>query len=174
MGRGRPGGEQQDRGAQENGSARWLTASGFIGMGLVSRLSLASHLARPTSVGLRVLPVARTPLSQDGFQREGFWEVGGLLPLTGPSQALPVSFRGSTRFLIGATCCDSTSGQQLVSFRPRWAVSVNGAGWTVSLMMEPVHGLAHGLGQVLELSKPQPTPLHPGRLSPASQGGCDV
>ena len=101
MRRGRPGGEQQDRGAQENGSARWLTASGFIGMGLVSRLSLASHLARPTSVGLRVLPVARTPLSQDGFQREGFWEVGGLLPPLGPSQILPVNWGAPPRSLAG-------------------------------------------------------------------------
>ena len=41
-----PGGEQQGRGSQEKCSAMWLTASGFMGMGLVSGLSLASHLAR--------------------------------------------------------------------------------------------------------------------------------
>ena len=34
-------------GTQENCSATWLTVLGFMQMGLVSRLSLASHLAWP-------------------------------------------------------------------------------------------------------------------------------
>ena len=41
----------------------------------------------------RVLPGGDTSLSQDGFQCEGFWEVGHLLPPPfGPSQILLVSF----------------------------------------------------------------------------------
>ena len=47
MGTGRPGGEQQRKGTQEDCSAAWLTVSGFVVMGLVSGLSLASHLAWP-------------------------------------------------------------------------------------------------------------------------------
>ena len=46
-------------------------------MGLVSGLSLASHLACAhiwSDSGSFL--VARTSVSQDGFQREGFWEVG--------------------------------------------------------------------------------------------------
>ena len=45
--KGRLGREQQDEGTQENSSATWLTASGFMGVGLISRLPLANHLARP-------------------------------------------------------------------------------------------------------------------------------
>ena len=41
------GEEQQGKETQENCSATWLTVSGFMGMGLVSGLSLASHLAQP-------------------------------------------------------------------------------------------------------------------------------
>ena len=36
------GGEQQGKGTQENCSATWLTVSGFMVMGLVSRWSLAN------------------------------------------------------------------------------------------------------------------------------------
>ena len=48
--------EQPRKGTQENCSATWLTASGFMGMGLGSRLSLVSHLPRPYLVWLRILP----------------------------------------------------------------------------------------------------------------------
>ena len=37
------GGEQQGKGTQENNSVTWLDVSGFMGMGLVSGLSLANH-----------------------------------------------------------------------------------------------------------------------------------
>ena len=53
-----------------------LAASGFLGMGLVSRLSLASH----SDSGFFL--VAHALLSQDGCQRKGFWEVVGHLLLT--------------------------------------------------------------------------------------------
>ena len=43
LGKGPPGGEQECKGTQENCSATWLAVSGFMVMGLVSGLSLASH-----------------------------------------------------------------------------------------------------------------------------------
>ena len=51
------GREQSGRGTQENCSATWLTDSDFMGMGLVSGLSLASHLTWPLHC-----------LAQDPFQ----------------------------------------------------------------------------------------------------------
>ena len=42
IGTGHPGGEQEGKGTQENCSATWLAVSGFMAMGLVSRLSLAN------------------------------------------------------------------------------------------------------------------------------------
>ena len=42
---GTPGGKQQDKGTQEKCFATWVSASGFMVMKLVSRLSLANHLA---------------------------------------------------------------------------------------------------------------------------------
>ena len=68
IGRGRPGGEQEGKGTQENCSATWLAVSGFMVMGLVSGLSLANHSDS------RSFLVVHTSLSQDGFQRGGFWE----------------------------------------------------------------------------------------------------
>ena len=56
----------------------WLAASGFMGMGLVPSLSLASH----SDSGFFL--VAQALLSQDGCQRKGFWEVVGHLLLTFP------------------------------------------------------------------------------------------
>ena len=47
LGKGCQGREQKGKGTQENCSAMWLTVSGFMGMGLASRLSLANHLAQP-------------------------------------------------------------------------------------------------------------------------------
>ena len=41
IGKGRPGGEHQGKGKQENCSARWLAVLGFMVMGLVSGLSLS-------------------------------------------------------------------------------------------------------------------------------------
>ena len=76
-------------------------------MRLVSGLSLASHRACPWSDS-GSFPVVHTSLSQDGFQREGFWEVGGtyhLLPHPfGPSLFLLVRLRGSTAFFIRTSC----------------------------------------------------------------------
>ena len=48
----------------------WFAVSGFMVMGLVSRLSLANHSDSGS------LLVVSALLSQDGFQRGGSWEVG--------------------------------------------------------------------------------------------------
>ena len=48
----------------------WLTTSGFMVVGSVSRLSLANHS------DLRSFLVVLVLLSQDGIHRGGFWEVG--------------------------------------------------------------------------------------------------
>ena len=75
--------------------------------------------------------VVPAPLSQDGFQHKGFWEVGCLLPSTGPShcpsQILPVSFLSSPRVLMGASCCETTHASSYYCAWPRWAVLVNGS-----------------------------------------------
>ena len=66
IGKGHPG-----KGTQENCSATWLPVSGFMVMALVSRLSLANHSDSGSFL------VGHALLSQDGCQREGFWEVEG-------------------------------------------------------------------------------------------------
>ena len=71
IGKGHLGGEQQGKGTQEDCSAVWLAVSGFMVMGLVSGLSLASH-SDPES--FLVVPAL---FSQDGCHREGFWEAVG-------------------------------------------------------------------------------------------------
>ena len=78
IGKGCLGGEQQGKGTQENCSATWLAVLGFMVMGLISGLSLASHSDSGSFL------VARTWLSQDGFHREGFWEVGRTYRLASP------------------------------------------------------------------------------------------
>ena len=70
IGKGRPGREQEGKGTQKHCSATWLAVSGFMVMGLVSRLSLANHSDSGSFL------VAHAWFSQDGFQPEGFWEVG--------------------------------------------------------------------------------------------------
>ena len=62
-------GEHQGKGTQENCSALCLTVSGFTVMALVSGLSLATHSDSGSFLVVHKL------LSQDGCQREGFWEV---------------------------------------------------------------------------------------------------
>ena len=50
---------------------------GLMVMGLVAGLSVANHPVWPIFGDSGSLPVACTSLSQDGFQRGGFWEVVG-------------------------------------------------------------------------------------------------
>ena len=71
IGKGHPGREQQRKGTQENCSATGLAVSGFIVVGLVSRWSLANHSDSESFLGVHA------SLSQDGCQREGFWDADG-------------------------------------------------------------------------------------------------
>ena len=68
------------KGTQENCSVTWLLVSGFMVMGLVSRLSLANHSDSESFLVVHAL------FSQDGCQREGFWVVVGQVvsPFTFP------------------------------------------------------------------------------------------
>ena len=67
-GKGHPGGEQKGKGTHENSSATWLAVSGFMVLALVSRLSLANHSDSESFLVVHAL------FSQDGCQRERFWE----------------------------------------------------------------------------------------------------
>ena len=98
IGKGHPGGEQQGKGTQENCSAAWLAVSGFMVMGLVSGWSLANHSNSESFL------VAHASLSQDGCQRERFWEVDGRMVspfdlsrtlLVGGGLLVPYSLSGS-------------------------------------------------------------------------------
>ena len=53
----------------------WLAVSGFLAMGLVSGLSLANHSDSESFLVVYAL------FSQDGYQRQGFWEVVRHVPL---------------------------------------------------------------------------------------------
>ena len=64
IGKGHPGGEQ------ENSSAM-SSVSGFMVIGLVSGLSLANHSDSESFLAVHTL------FSQNGCQKEGFWEVVG-------------------------------------------------------------------------------------------------
>ena len=69
IGKGCLGWEQYGNRTQEHCSATCLAVLGFMVMGLVSRLSLANHSDSESFL------VVHTLFSQDGCQREGFWEV---------------------------------------------------------------------------------------------------
>lgn len=125
IGKGRPGGEQQGREPGELLCTR-LTVSGFTGMGLISRSSLASHLAWPTFGPAQGSSWWCRHLSAETDPSQGFREVDGLLPPLGPSQILPVSLQGSTGFLIRASCCDPTHASGYYCAWPRWTASGNG------------------------------------------------
>ena len=97
IGKGHPGGEKEGEGTQENCSAMWLTVSGFMVIGLVSGLSLASHSDSESFLVVHAL------FSQDGCQRQGFWEVDGhavspfdlsQTPLVGGGLLVPYSLPG--------------------------------------------------------------------------------
>ena len=79
--------EQQGEGTQENCSVGHTARSlRFYGKGLVSRLSLARcSCSAHTCTGSGSFLVVSAPVSQKRFQRQGFWEVGHLLPPMGPS-----------------------------------------------------------------------------------------
>lgn len=101
-----------------------LTVSGFIGMELVSRLSLTSRLAWPV-LGLTQGPSwwpAHLPAKMHSSAKDP-GEVGCLLPPVGLSLILLVSLQGGTRFLIRASCHHASG---YCRAWPSWAISVKG------------------------------------------------
>ena len=108
-------------------------------MGWVSGLSLANHLAWP------ILSLTQGPFwwhvhlsakmdssSKDSGRLAGRMMGWCLLPPSGPSWILPVSFGDSTVSLIGTSCCETTRASGYHPAWPRWAVSVSGSlamGW---------------------------------------------
>ena len=67
--------------------------------------------------------VAHALLSQDGFQRQGSWEVSHLHVLTGPSQTLQGRLQGSTMFVLRAAYCEAIHASGCYPAWPRGAVS---------------------------------------------------
>ena len=123
LGGGPPGGEQQDKGTQENCSATWLTVLGFMMMGLVSRLSLANHSNSGSFL------VVHTLLGQDRFQKGGFWEVG---------RTCGISFGPFLNLLAGGgllVLC-SLPGSPAVKYSNKWSLW-NLARWAVSVYVSP-------------------------------------
>ena len=97
IGKGRRGGEKEGKGTQENCSATWLAVSGFMGMGLVSGLSLANHsdsgsflVVRATSQP-RWIPVRRI-----------FWEVGRTCGLVSPLSFWPFPYSSGWWWLVSS------------------------------------------------------------------------
>ena len=78
IGKGCQGGGQEGEGNGENCSATCLTVSGFMVVGFLSGLSLASHSELGSFLG------AHTSLTGDGFQQGGSWEVGRTSGLESP------------------------------------------------------------------------------------------
>ena len=102
---GAPGGKQQGKGTQEKCFATWLSVSGFMVMKLVSRLSLACHLACAhiwSDSGSFLVSCAS--LSQNGFLVWGF--LGGWQDIlwAGVSSLLLAPPEFSWLFLVAALC----------------------------------------------------------------------
>ena len=116
-----PGGEQQDKGTQENSSVTRLAVSGIMVMGLVSGLSLANHsdsrvlldgacLVQPRWMPeRRILGCGRTHSSPFDL-----------------SQTLPVWWRLiSFLFLTRTSCHKTTHANGYYGAWPGWAVSIS-------------------------------------------------
>ena len=120
----RPGGEQEGKGTQENSSVTWLAVWGFMVMALVSGLPLANHSDSESFL------VAHTLFSQDGCQREGFWEVVGQVVSPFDLSHSSGWWRLiSSLFLTGTSCPKTTHAN---------GYSGAGQGWLVSMGVLPL------------------------------------
>lgn len=120
---GAPSGEQQGKGTRKNCSATWFPVSGFMGVGLAFSVVFGqSHLAQPIFSLTQVLSF--TPLSQDGFQCQGFWEVVSSL-LGAPAKSSWLVFRVAPCSSSGPPL-EITHESRYYRVMPRWAFSVNG------------------------------------------------
>ena len=120
-----PGGEQEGKRTQENCSATWLADLGFMVMGLVSRLSLVNHSDSESFLVVQAL------FSQDGRQREGFWEVVG--QMVSP-------FDLSWTLLVGGGLLVPCSlpGPPVIKQLMQMVTMVPGQGWAVSISVIPL------------------------------------
>ena len=101
-------------------------------MGFVSALSLASHLSWPIfglTQGLGGACVsARMDSSTKDLERIGRVYYGlASPPSLAPLEFFWLVFRGSTKFIVGTSCCGMTQASGYHCAWPRWAVSVNGS-----------------------------------------------
>ena len=121
IGKGCLGGEQLGKWTQENCSATLLTVLGYMVMRLVSRLSLASHSDSESFL------VVHTLLSQDGCQREGFWEVVEYVVTFWPflNSSGGWWWLLSSAFLSRTSCLKTTHANGYYGAWPGWAVSVS-------------------------------------------------
>ena len=122
IGKGCPGREQEGKGTQENCSVTWLAVWDFMVMGLVSRLFLASHSDSESFLVVHAL------FSQDGCQREGFWEVVGQVGFPFDlSQTLLVGGGRliSSLFLTRTSCHKTTHANSYYGAWPGWAFSIS-------------------------------------------------
>ena len=78
--------------------------------------------------------MAHASLSQDGFQCEGFWEVGRTILWSGvssfllaPPRSSQLVFSGSTLFVIRTSSCETTQASSYHCSWPRQAVLVSGS-----------------------------------------------
>ena len=103
---------------------------GFMVMGLVSGLSLANHSDSESFLVVHAL------FSQDGCQREGFWEVVG--PVVSPfdlSWTLLIGGGLLVVFLTRTSCHKTTHANVYYGVWPGWAVAVSVillTGWVFS------------------------------------------
>ena len=102
------GGEQQGEGTQENRSAMWLAVFGFMGMGLVLGLSLASCLAWPV-LGLAQGPScwwAYLSAKMDSSDKDS-WRLVISCLLMAPHTSSWLVVGVSPLFLTGASCYET-------------------------------------------------------------------
>lgn len=124
-GKGHLGREQQGKGTP-NCSAMWFTVSDFIGIELVSELSLANCLAQPIfglTQGPSWWPVHLSDKVDSSDKDSGRLVISSLW--LGPPKFF--WFSESTMFFIKAACCETTRTSSYYFAWPWWVVSVNGS-----------------------------------------------
>ena len=124
---------KQSMGTQENCSSSWLSL-GFLVLGLVPRLSVASRLAcAPIWSSPGPFPGGRAHLSVKMDSNESFWEVVRTLSglVCHPSfWPLPESPNWSCRYLVSSlfsvrtSCCETTYASGYFYAWPGWVVLV--------------------------------------------------
>ena len=120
IGKGSPGRKQEGKGTKENCSAKWLTVSEFMVMGLVSRLSLVNHSDSGSFLLVHSL------LNQDEYQWGGFWEVIGHMASFWPfPNSADWWWFVSAMLLTGISICKVTHANGYYGVWTGWVVSIS-------------------------------------------------